>query len=660
MTAITRVLIANRGEIAVRIAKTCRALGIETVAVYSDADRRALHVLECDRAVHIGPSQAAESYLDVEKIIEAARQTKADALHPGYGLLSENPALPAACEKAGITFIGPPAKVMQMMGDKAEARQIAKKHDVPTVPGYDGEEQTIGQLQARAQHIGWPVMIKAAAGGGGRGMRLVEAKKAFAEAAEGARREAERAFGNGALILEKAIVGGRHIEIQVLADSHGNVVHLGERDCSTQRRHQKVIEESPSPVVDEALRARMGEAAVRLAAAVGYVNAGTVEFMLDAGREFYFLEMNTRLQVEHGVTELRTGTDLVALQLAIASGEPLPFGQDGVRFEGHAIECRVYAEDPAKGYLPSPGPIEKLRLPRGRGVRNDVGTYEGDEISTYYDPMISKLLTSAPTRVEAIERMERALSRYRVVGVKTNLDFLRTIVTHATFRAGQVTTDWLDTQFDAEVEKDAPGEVMIAALGALLLAEEQPDPWRAAGPTGAAGVARLDIEFAGNVHVILAQRAPGDRYLWNAAVDRQESHNVRFTRAAGDHILVEHDGKTTSARVSVNLTGIEVTSGGRRYDFAFTSGDRVRSVADHRQHGLMAPMPGLVLKVLVKPGDRVRAHQTLVVLEAMKMEHSIEAPHDGTVKAVHCVEGGRVSEGQLLVELEQEKTETAE
>jgi acetyl-CoA carboxylase biotin carboxylase subunit len=487
MTSITRVLIANRGEIAVRIARTCRALRIETVAVYSDADRRALHVLECDRAVHIGGSPAGESYLNIAAIIEAARETGADALHPGYGLLSENPALPEACEAADITFIGPPAQVIRTMGDKAAARQLAQAHDVPTVPGYDGEEQTIEALQARAQHIGWPVMIKAAAGGGGRGMRLVESKKAFAEAAESARREAERAFGNGALILEKAIVGGRHIEIQVLADCHGNVVHLGERDCSTQRRHQKVIEESPSPAVDDALRTRMCEAAVRLASAVGYVNAGTVEFMLDAGGEFYFLEMNTRLQVEHGVTELRTSLDLVALQLAIASGQPLPFAQDAVRFEGHAIECRVYAEDPQKGYLPSPGTITRLRLPRGRGVRNDVGTYEGDEISTYYDPMISKLLTFAPSRIEAIQRMERALARYRVEGVKTNLDFLQTIVMHPAFRAGGVTTDFLDTQLSAEAPSAAPDEAMIAALGLLLLAEDQADPWRAAGPTGAGG-----------------------------------------------------------------------------------------------------------------------------------------------------------------------------
>ena len=657
---ITRLLIANRGEISVRIARTCRALGIETVAVYSDADRKALHVLECDRAVHIGGSAASESYLNIEAIIEAARETGADALHPGYGLLSENPALAEACAAAGITFVGPSAEVIRSMGDKAEAKRLAQQHDVPTIPGYEGEDQTVKALEAKAQAIGWPVMIKAAAGGGGRGMRLVEAKKAFAEAAESARREADRAFGNGALILEKAIVGGRHIEVQVLADSHGNVVHLGERDCSTQRRHQKVIEESPSPVVDSALRQRMGEAAVRLAAAVGYVNAGTVEFMLDASGEFYFLEMNTRLQVEHPVTEMVTNLDVVALQLAVAEGKPLPLSQDGVRFAGHAIECRVYAEDPAKGFLPSPGVIRELRLPRGRGIRNDVGTYEGDVISTYYDPMISKLVAWAPTRSEAIERINRALARTHVEGVKTNIDFLRTIVTHPTFRSGEMTTDWLDTKFSVEAAESAPDQAMLAALGYLLHDSNKGDPFRAAGPTGAGGVARLDLEDRGETHTLIAQRAPGDSKTWRVSINRGTERSIRFERAAGDHVLVTEGEELTSSHVVRHPDGFDVTTLGRTYTLGYTSGEAVRSAVDHRQQGLTAPMPGLVLKVLVKTGDRVRAHQTLVVIEAMKMEHSIEAPHDGVVKAVHCVEGGRVSDGQLLVEIEQDKTEVTE
>jgi 3-methylcrotonyl-CoA carboxylase alpha subunit len=653
MTSIKRLLIANRGEIAVRIARTCRGLGIETVAVYSDADRKSLHVLECDRAVYIGGSAPGESYLNIPAIIEAASETGADALHPGYGLLSENPLLAEACAAAGIIFVGPPPDVMRAMADKGEARKIAQRHDVPTIPGYEGEQQSVQALQSKAQSIGWPVMIKAVAGGGGRGMRLVESKKAFAEAAESARREAERAFANGSLILEKAIVGGRHIEIQVLADAHGNVVHLGERDCSTQRRHQKVIEETPSPVVSAELRERMGAAAVRLASAVGYVNAGTIEFMLDANcRDFYFLEMNTRLQVEHGVTELRTGLDLVSLQLAVAEGRPLPFAQDGVRFEGHAIECRVYAEDPSKGFLPSAGPIRRLRLPRGRGVRNDVGTYEGDEISTFYDPMISKLLTSAPTRPEAIDLMSRALSRYKVEGVKTNLDFLRTIITHPTFRAGEITTDWLDTSFAAEAEQPVPEHALLAAFGYLVLDSRQADPFRAAGPVGAGGIARLDLDDRGTPHVLIAQRAPGERNTWHIGVDSGTVRTIRFERAAGDHVLITDGDEASSSHVTLNQRGFEVTVGSRAYVLEFAAGEVVRSSVDHRQQELKAPMHGLVLKVLVKPGDRVHAHQTLVVIEAMKMEHSIEAPHDGIVKAVHCVEGGRVTEGELLVEIE--------
>jgi 3-methylcrotonyl-CoA carboxylase alpha subunit len=486
-------------------------------------------------------------------------------------------------------------------------------------------------------------------------MRLVEHAKQFAEAAESARREAERAFGNGALILEKAIGGGRHVEVQVLADSHGNVVHLGERDCSTQRRHQKVIEESPSPAIDDDTRRRMCEAAVRLAIGVGYVNAGTAEFMVDQSGDFYFLEMNTRLQVEHGVTELRTGLDLVALQLAVASGDSLPFSQEQVQFTGHAIECRVYAEDPQKNYLPSPGRITRLRLPHGEGVRNDPGTYEGDEISTFYDPMISKLLTYGTNRIEAIERMERALSGYVVEGLKTNLILLRTLITHPAFRAGQVTTDFLDTQLTPEALAEAPAtETLLAALGYLVLGTGHADPWRAAGPLRAGGVARIDLEWNGAIHSVVAWRNPGDSYSWTADVNGDD-HHVRFSLAAGDHVLVEHNGKTVPHRVATTADGVEVATGDRIYRFAWSKGERHKIAVDGvRQHVLTAPMHGLVLKVLAKPGDHVRAHQTLVVIEAMKMEHSIEAPHDGVVKAVHCKEGGRVSEGALLVEMEPE------
>jgi 3-methylcrotonyl-CoA carboxylase alpha subunit len=655
LKSITRVLIANRGEIAVRIARTCRKLGIETVAVYSDADVRALHVLECDRAAYLGGSQPGESYLNVEAIIRAAQETHADALHPGYGLLSENPALAEACAAAGITFIGPGPEAMRLMGDKAESRKLAAEHNVPIVPGYHGEDQDPQALLARAEKIGFPVMIKAAAGGGGRGMRQVERKDAFVKAAEAARREAERAFGNGELILEKAIVAGRHVEVQVFGDSHGNVIHLGERDCSVQRRHQKVIEESPSPAVDERLRKKMGAAAVRLAQAVGYTNAGTVEFMLGGDGKFYFLEMNTRLQVEHGVTELRTGTDLVAWQIAVASGEPLPHAQGEIVFRGHALECRVYAEDPLKNYLPSPGPVSLLHIPSGTHVRNDLGTYEGDTVSTYYDPMIAKLLTWGETRSEAIDRMEQALADYRVEAVKTNLPLLRTVIAHPAFRGGRITTQFLDRELSPEViAAVAADNVYLAAFGFVILDSGESDPWQSAGPLRSGGTAMLDLTHSGLLHQVEGQRLPGAAGEWLVSVDGRE-RRVRFSRAAEDRIVIEDGRQSFSSRVHFTESGIAVTQGNRTYVLSWGFGEHRRGpMESHRAQALVAPMPARVLKVLVKAGQKVKAHQSLLVLEAMKMEHAIDAPHDGTVKAVHCREGGRVTEGEVLIEMQQD------
>src|SRR5574341_1372986 len=441
------VLIANRGEIAVRIIRTCRDLGIETVAVYSDADRRALHVLEADRAVHIGGSTPGESYLNIEAIVEAAKSSGAEAIHPGYGLLSENASFAQACLDARLVFIGPSASAIAAMGDKAAARKLVSARGVQTVPGYDGDSQEAPELLKQAKRIGFPVMIKAAAGGGGRGMRIAESASKFAELAESARREAERAFGDGRLILERAISGARHIEVQVLADTRGNTVHLGERDCSVQRRHQKVIEESPSPVVDEAMRDRMGQAAVEVARAVGYTNAGTVEFLVDADRSFYFLEMNTRLQVEHGVTEMVTGLDIVALQLQIAAGDPLPFAQGDVKFRGHAIECRIYAEDPANDYLPSPGRIIGLREPGGAGVRIESGVYKGYEVPVYYDPLIAKLITWGRDRLEAAQRMRRALMEYSIQGIKTTIPFHQRVMSDPEFLRGNIDTTYIDRRF---------------------------------------------------------------------------------------------------------------------------------------------------------------------------------------------------------------------
>ncbi len=653
---LTRLLIANRGEIAARIARTCRKLGIETVAIYSDADRRALHVLECDRAVHIGGSHPADSYLRVDVIVRAALESGSDALHPGYGLLSENPALAEACKASGIAFVGPPAEAIRLMGDKAAARKLATENGVPVIPGYQGADQEPAVLAGHADKIGYPVMVKAAAGGGGRGMRLVENPSAFQKAVESARREAERAFGNGDLILEKAIAGGRHVEVQVLADSHGNIVHLGERDCSVQRRHQKVVEESPSPAVNNRLRTEMGEAALRLARAVDYENAGTVEFMLGPDGKFYFLEMNTRLQVEHGVTELRTGTDLVALQLSIAAGEKLPFGQKQIVFNGHAIECRVYAEDPLNNYLPSPGAVTMLRIPQGAQVRNDVGTYEGDTISTYYDSMIAKLLAWGSTRSEAIDRIQQALAEYRVEGVKTNLPLLRTVIAHPEFRAGRTTTEFLDRQLSSElIAAAAADNVYLAAFGFTVVHADDEDPWRAAGPLRAGGTARLDLSHSGLLHQVEGQRLPGSASEWLVSVDGRE-RRVSFSMAADDRVVMVNGAETLSSRVRLTESGISVTQANRTFVLSWGFGKHQRGRAEsHRPQALTAPMPALVLKVLAKAGQKVKAHQTLLVLEAMKMEHSIEAPHDGIVKAIHCRAGGRVREGDLLVEMQQER-----
>jgi acetyl-CoA carboxylase biotin carboxylase subunit len=487
---LRKVLIANRGEIAVRIARACRELGIASVAVYSDADREALHASLADEAVRIGPAPARESYLKIEALLAAARATGADAVHPGYGFLSENAEFAAAVAESGRVFIGPSAAAIRAMGQKTEARARMQAAHVPVVPGYPGG----GDARAYADHaraLGYPVLVKAASGGGGKGMRIVRGEEELSEALESARREAEGAFGSSRVYLEKYLEAARHIEIQVLADSQGHTVHLFERECSVQRRHQKVIEESPSPFVDPDLRARMGEAAVAAARAVGYTNAGTVEFLVDRQRSFYFLEMNTRLQVEHPVTECVTGVDLVQAQLRIAAGEPLPFAQRDLSQRGHAIECRVYAEDPAAGHLPVSGRILALEEPWGPGVRVDSGVQEGQVVGHHYDPMLSKLIAWSEDRDAAIRRMDAALRRYAVLGLTTNIPFLRDVLAHDRFRRGEVNTQFLEEELSTwSPPPGAPDEVFIAAALSKLLGaqpervagEGAPDshsPWRA-------------------------------------------------------------------------------------------------------------------------------------------------------------------------------------
>jgi acetyl-CoA carboxylase, biotin carboxylase subunit len=472
---IKKILIANRGEIAVRVMRACRELGIATVAIYSDADRAALHVRTADEAYPVGPPPARESYLDIAKVLDAARKSGADAIHPGYGFLSEKAEFARACAEAGVIFIGPPADAIDAMGDKTRARQKMMAAGVPVVPGDNGPTgrgfPSAEAALESAKKIGLPVMLKASAGGGGKGMRLVDDEKKFVAAYQGAQREAKSAFGDDAVYLEKAVIRPRHVEIQVFADAHGNTVHLFERDCSIQRRHQKVIEEAPSPAVTPELRAQMGAVAVKAAAAVGYVGAGTCEFLLAETGEFYFLEMNTRLQVEHPVTEMITQRDLVRLQIAVANGEKLPFAQDDLQVHGAAIECRIYAEDPIK-FLPSPGKIVQYRQPHGPYVRDDSGIYEGSEISVFYDPMISKLITWGATRAEAIERMERALMEYRVGGIKTNLAFHRRVLREPDFRAGKYSTAYIEAHKELlakPIALDENDDALDAALTAAAL-----------------------------------------------------------------------------------------------------------------------------------------------------------------------------------------------
>lgn len=650
------VLIANRGEIVVRIIKACRAMEIETIAIYSDADKQALHVLEADRSARIGPAALDESYMNIQAIVEAAIEMGAEAVHPGYGLLSENAEFAEACIGAGLIFIGPGPEAIRVMGDKARARKLVSERGVPVVPGYDDGMKPPSELLAHAEEIGFPVMIKAVAGGGGRGMRLVETADAFVEAAESAQREAERAFGNGHLIIERAIRQPRHVEVQILADGEGNVLHLGERECSIQRRHQKVIEESPSPAVDAALREKMGSAAIDVARAADYVNAGTVEFLLDQEGEFYFMEMNTRLQVEHGVTELVTGLDIVQWQLRIADGESLTFTQDDVEMNGNAVECRVYAEDPLRGYMPSPGRISRILLPTGDHVRNDPGTYSGDEISTYYDPLLSKLLTWGEDREQALQRMGRALADFRVEGLRTNLALLRAVIAHPKFREGDISTDFLETQISpAGLVSATEEEPLIAAFGALVLGfGVSADPWHAFGPWRAGGAQRVALEHEGVVHLLEGHRIPGSNQ-WTVAISGEE-RTVGFSFIEPDRVLVETDGSTLSSRVVRTRRGVQVEGRDRTYRFRWSrqSDRRGGSVVSHAARGLTAPMPGLVLRVLIKEGAHVRAKQALVVIEAMKMEHSIEAPHDGIVKVVKVAEGDRVAEGDILIELEPE------
>ncbi|MEV5926947.1 acetyl/propionyl/methylcrotonyl-CoA carboxylase subunit alpha [Streptomyces cellulosae] len=653
------VLVANRGEIAVRVVRTLRSLGVRSVAVYSDADADARHVREADTAVRIGPAPAAESYLSAERLLEAAARTGARAVHPGYGFLAENAEFARACEAAGLAFIGPPAEAIALMGDKIRAKETVQAAGVPVVPGSSGSGLTDAQLVDAAREIGMPVLLKPSAGGGGKGMRLVRDETRLADEIAAARREARASFGDDTLLVERWIDRPRHIEIQVLADGHGNVVHLGERECSLQRRHQKIVEEAPSVLLDEKVRAAMGEAAVQAARSCGYRGAGTVEFIVpgDDPSAYYFMEMNTRLQVEHPVTELITGLDLVEWQLRVAAGERLAFGQDDVRLTGHAVEARLCAEDPARGFLPSGGTVLRLCEPQGDGVRTDSGLSEGTEVGSLYDPMLSKVIAYGPDRATALRRLRAALAETVTLGVQTNAGFLRRLLAHPAVVSGELDTGLVEREADSLVGGEVPAEVYAAAA---LLRQAALEP--AAGPGW-----RDPFDAADG------WRMGGGR-AWTAHPLRVAGHDpvtvrVRATADGGTELLLP--GADTPLRASAGpLEGHRFTCAldGVAHTFAALpdgswlgrDGDAWQ-VRDHDpvaasltragQAGadsLTAPMPGTVTVVKVAVGDEVDAGQSLLVVEAMKMEHVISAPHAGTVTELDVSPGTTVAMDQVL------------
>ena len=638
-----KILIANRGEIACRVMRTAKRMGIRTVAVYSDADRGALHVKMADESHRIGPPPAAESYLNIEAILAAAKDSGAEAIHPGYGFLSENEDFAAACKRAGVVFIGPTPEAIAAMGDKSAAKRLMEKAGVPLVPGYHGEKQDAALLEKEAARVGYPVLIKPSAGGGGKGMRVVRDRKAFAGELEGARREAKAAFGDERVLIERYLERPRHIEMQVFGDTHGNVLHLFERDCSVQRRHQKVIEEAPAPNFTK--RSEMGAAAVAAAKAIGYTGAGTVEFIAEQDGRFYFMEMNTRLQVEHPVTEMITGLDLVELQLRVAAGERLPFTQDQVRTKGHAIEARIYAEDPERDFLPSTGRLVHVAFPQE--ARVDTGVEPGAEISPWYDPMIAKLIVHGDDRATALAKLAQALAETQIAGVTTNVEFLRRICESPAFARAELDTGLIE-RHRAELFRPrgpVPHEVLAAAALAELAHEEHTareraqrsgdphSPWHEVDGWRLNEESHHDFAFscAGEEHrVRVAFTDEGRRLSIDGSAHEPGSSKAETVRdGASWHVF--HDGLRWTLALKEELAG---------QDFDTSTGS------------LAAPMPGRVIKLLVEPGAKVVKGQPLLILEAMKMEHTITAPADGTVKEIHYAAGEQVLEGAELIRVE--------
>ncbi|MFN0263892.1 acetyl-CoA carboxylase biotin carboxylase subunit [Tepidamorphus sp. 3E244] len=665
-----KILIANRGEIACRVIKTARRMGIATVAVYSDADRDGLHVRMADEAIHIGPPAAADSYLVIDKIVAACKQSGAEAVHPGYGFLSENAAFPQALEKEGIAFIGPPVNAIEAMGDKIESKRFANEAKVNTVPGHLGVIEDPDEAVKIADEIGYPVMIKASAGGGGKGMRIAHSADEVAEGYSRAKSEAKSSFGDDRVFIEKFIVNPRHIEIQLIADKHGNAIYLGERECSIQRRNQKVLEEAPSPLLDEETRKTMGEQAVALANAVNYHSAGTVEFVADQDKNFYFLEMNTRLQVEHPVTELITGVDLVEQMIRVAAGEKLSFTQDDVTLDGWAIEARIYAEDPYRNFLPSIGRLTHYHPPQestddaGRTVRVDTGVVEGGEISMFYDPMIAKLCTHAQTREEAISHMGRALDAFYIEGIQHNIPFLSAIMEHPRWVSGQLSTGFIAEEYPDGFFPNEPDEGAVGVLAAVAAIADGINNARRRTITQQMEHNRFD--FAAYRVVVLGEQSvavsiAGSRPSYTVTLEeRGEAMIVTSEWVPG--LSVFHgtvDGEPFSVQMRpilngwrLDYRGVQVQARVYTETEAQLAALMPEKVAPDTSKMLLCPMPGLVVSIAVEEGQEVKAGETLAVVEAMKMENVLRAERDGTVSAIHVEPGDSLAVDAVMMEFE--------
>ena len=654
----TSLLIANRGEIACRVIATCRRLGIRTVAVYSEADAGARHVRLADHAVLVGPPPAGQSYLDIERIIKAATETGAQAIHPGYGFLAENSKFARRVREAGLVLIGPSPETMDLMGSKAAAKAKMEPAGVPLIPGYHGEDQSDDTLTAKAENTGFPLMLKAAADGGGKGMRVVHSADEFAEALKAARRESAGAFGDERMILERFLEQPRHIEAQIFADDHGNTVHLFERDCSSQRRHQKIIEEAPAPNLDERIRQDLLAAAVRAAEAVDYRGAGTVEFMVD-GDSFYFLEMNTRLQVEHPVTEMITGLDLVEWQIRVAAGQPLPLSQEEIQNSGHAMEARIYAEDPERGFVPSSGRIDRLVFPADESVRIDTGVETGDTVSMHYDPMIAKLIVHDLDRTRCLARLEQALAATYVAGPVTNLGFLQQLAGAPVFAQGRLDTGLLDRDLDSILRDgdSLPDEVLAAAASYWLMEQEvsagngPTGPWDLADGwrLGPPATRSLDIEWAGQRSLVEATGTAGQGYRLQVD-DRQLE--ARLIELDDNHYSLALDGRHRHLYLFASGLHIDISLPGQRWRLTRHTRFEALTAGAAGDRRIVAPMPGKVLEVRVAEGDQVSEGQTVAIMEAMKMELAIKAGFDGVVESIAVAAEDVIEADALLITIE--------